>query len=146
MKENLEFIIKGESYYSSLAQPNNKGQFASHCYEVGIKNPVVVLSKNTKKADAESITKLFESLVKVNDETKDKFIKIKNSRYPIATFENNGNKIELPRISNGIKFFAKCKTAHSEQYNTDYITVMAVKLIDDYKPFNPFEDLADYEI
>lgn len=146
MKENLEFIIKGESYYSSLAQPNNKGQFASHCYEVGVKNPVVVLSKNTTKKDGEAITKLVESLIKTNEDTEEKYIKVKNSRYPIATYENNGNKIELPRISNGIKFIVKCKTAHSEQYNTDYLTVKAVKLIDDYKPFNPFEDLADYDI
>lgn len=142
---NTEFIIKGESYYSSLAQPNSKGKFASNCYEVGFKNPEVVCKNSASKEEKKNIKTIVDEYLKETEEG-EKFIKIKNSRYPILTLDNSGKKIELPRISNGVKMFAKCKINFSEQFNKDYITVLAVKLIDDYKPFNPFEDLDDFTI
>lgn len=148
-KNNVEFIITGESYYSSLAQPNSKGKFASNCYEVGIENPSVNFSKNTDEKSRKHALAVFETYIKdITSETGDvigQSVKIKNSKYPIPTFDNEGNRIDLPRISNGTKLIVKVKTAYSDNYSKDYLTVMAVKLIDEYKPFNPFGDIDDYE-
>lgn len=143
--KDLEFIIKGESYYSSLAQPNSKGKFASNCYEVGFKNLEIVCKNSETKENKKNIETVVNEHIKETDEG-EKFIKIRNSRYPIPTYTNAGEKIELPRISNCTKMFAKCKINYSEQFNTNYITVLAVKLIDDYKPFNPFDDIADFTL
>ena len=144
-KKSYEFIVKGGSYYSSLAQPNTKGKFASNCYEVGIKNPTIVCRKSATKTEVEKINSIVNDYIKTIEDTADNFIKVKNSKYPIPTFENNGNRIELPRISNDTELIVKCKTNYSEQFSKDYITVIAVKLVEDYKPFNPFENIDDFE-
>lgn len=146
------FIIEGESYYSSLAQPNNKGQYASNCYEVGIANPKIKISKKTDEAIAEVIKEKFETdFLKANgtnldDTTEDNtiFVKIKNSKYPIPCYDINGERIEAPRISNGFPIKVKVKLNYSEKYKTYYLTAIGVKLMEEYKPFNPFDDEEDF--
>lgn len=149
MKKNknksYEFILKGGSYYTSLAQPNTKGKFASNCYEVGIKNPIIIYRKSSTKTEVEKINSIINDYIKNIEDTTDNFIKVKNSKYPIPTFENNGNKIESPRISNDTELIVKCKANYSEQFSKDYITVIAVKLVDDYTQYNPFNDINDFE-
>ena len=144
-KKSYEFIVKGRSYYSSLSQPNTKGKFARNCYEVGVKNPAIVCRKSATQAERKKINSIVNDYIKNIDDTDDNFIKIKNSKYPIPTFENNGNRIELPRISNDTELIVKCKINYSEQFSKDYITVIAVKLVEDYNPFNPFKNIDDYE-
>lgn len=149
----IAFLISGQSYYSSLAQPNTKGNYASNCYEVGIANPKLRISKKTSDEIADVIKEKFETeFLKTTNTEMDKdgeciiYTKIKNSKYPIPVFEENGKtKIDLPRIANGTEITAKCKLNYSEKFDSFYLTVVAVKLEQEYKVFNPFEDMEDFD-
>lgn len=149
---NTAFLIKGEAYYCSLAQPNNKGQFASHCYEVGISSPSFMFSKKTSDDIKDVINEFIETdFIKTTETGIDEtgkpitFCKIKNSQYPIPTYTMENERIETPRISNGTELTVKCKFNYSEKYNSFYITVIAVKLNEEYKEFKPFQDIDDFE-
>jgi len=130
-KENIKYL-SGEAYYCYTTRPNESGKYPSHCYEVGI--------SNVETEDKEFLELIGElGIVKVNEDTQETYMKIANSKFPIPMFNMQGKEIDKCKLPNGTKIQLAVSMKHNEKFEKDYLICLGIKLLEDYKPFNPFE-------
>jgi hypothetical protein len=145
---NKELIAKGKNFYSMLNKPNTKGNYPSNCYEVGISEVEFSFPKSYSEDLVKNIfTEIIDDMIKEDEKTGEKFIKIKNSKFKIPVLANDGKTIiESPRISNGTNIIAKLTVKYSDTFNKYYLVVNGVKILDEYKEHNPFDNIDEYDV
>lgn len=137
--------IKGNSYYSTTTKKNTKGKYPSNCYEVGLTD--IDLSNVTDEDELEQVEKFISEHQKEVDVKEDgkvigttSALKIANSKYEIPMFDMNANRLEnaVP-LANGTPINIEVEIKHSDKFNTDYMTVKAIQVLEPIKEFNPFK-------
>ena len=130
-KNNIKYLT-GEARYCYTTRPNDGGKFPSHCYEVGL--------DNVECEDKEFYDNLMAlDIIKIDDDTNERYIKIANSKFPIPMFNMSGKEIDKCKLPNGTKIMLAVSMKHNDKFDKDYLVCLGVKLLEDYKPFNPFE-------
>lgn len=128
-------MISGEAFYCFTTKVNRTGKFPSNCYEIGIANPV---------CDSGDDISAYIKTAKVKDDKGKEFevpyIKIANSKYQFAMFDKFAEKLEKPvSLSNGTAIRVNCNEKYNKQFDTNYLVVSAVQVLDDITEFNPFK-------
>lgn len=144
---NCKMVITGESYFSFLNKPNTKGNYPSNCYEVSIANPTFSFPKSyNENLIAEIFNEVLDDMIKESAD-ENKVIRIRNSKYPIPTYNSDGKTIiENPKLPNGTKILVKCFIKYNEKFNKYFLVVQAVKTIDKFEETKPFDDMDDFDI
>lgn len=129
-KKNIKYIT-GEANYCYTTRTNESGRYPSHCYEVGLLNPSCEDEKFYNKLSKEEIIK--------HNDNNDTTLKIANSKYPIPMYDKNGKEMDIVKLQNGVKIMIAVSIKHNDNYDKDYLICHGIKLMEDYKPFNPFD-------
>lgn len=134
--ENVKFYAKGLSFYSHTNKPETKGKYASNKYGVGLKD----FEFNTK--DDELVKFINDNFVRENKDGIE-FIKSNNSIYPITVYDKNNKRFDesIP-LSNDTMIYVSFSIKINPQSMKPYLIVNGVKLTEDYKPYNAFDDMG----
>ena len=125
-------IVTGKAHYCFTSKVNDKGNFPSNCYEV-----CVIPEKITGEDDAVSFFNTH--FIKNNTNTGVTYVRCANSKYPFKIFDKDNNRINSNiAIQNdttiAVAFEMKNKNGR------DYLICNGIKLKDDFKEYNPFND------
>ena len=130
-KKNIKYL-SGEARYCYTTRPNDSGKYPTHCYEVGI--------DKVESEDKEFLDKLGDlEILKVDEDTDETYLKIANSKFPIPMYNMQGKEIDKCKLPNGTKIMLAVAIKHNDKFDKDYLVCLGIKLLEDYKPFNPFE-------
>lgn len=124
-----KFLIRGKSNYAHLSKPNKNGKFGIGVAE--IENILVNSDENIEEMRA-----FF----------KDNFVsngvcQFENSKFPIKVQTVTDESIEGVRLSNGFPIDVIVSLKYNKTHKKYYCVVDGVKLLDEYKPFNAFNDI-----
>lgn len=124
-----KFKIRGKSNYAHLSKPNNKGKYGIGVAE--IENILVNSDENVEEMRA-----FFKDTF-----VSDGACQFENSKYPINVQTVTGEPIEGVRLSNGFPIDVIVSLKYNETHKKYYCVVDGVKLLEEYKPFNAFNDI-----
>lgn len=128
-----EFFIHGKALYCFTTKRNTKGEYASGKYEVGVTD--INSDYNVEAFITDTVIK-----DKDGNEKQIERIKIANSKFPFAMFNDNAERFEEPVfIPNETDITLFVKVEHSDKFNTDYLICKAIKVNEPIKEFNPFK-------
>lgn len=129
------FKVNGKSFYSNLSKANKKGK-----YGVGITD-IEKIMVNCEKGKEKALLALFnDSFLKTN---KDGVVhcSVSNSNYPLSVQDKDGNPLGNVYIKNGFPISVVFELRRDSIHGKDFCVVNAIKLLEEYKKFNPFNDI-----
>lgn len=138
MNKEKKVLIIGKAFYINAVKENKDGK-----YGIGIASPEYHINKNAENASV--LRETMDNFIKKDDKSNLNVIQVRNSKFPIRVYDKDNMELKNARIPNGTNVQAVCSFKWDSDRNKFFLTVDGLKILDEYKPYHPFENDIEFE-